>query len=142
MFITDLPLSCTPLFGGDRHFRERVAGRAPHAPRPLLVEVSHPDLVVDRVVFPPPVQDATRRRAWLHSNSLPRNAQQILVQVAPERPPYGVVVADALLLLLRRVAFEAQTSEFDHHPVSADWSHGVHTQRGAADVVSRAWKQI
>src|SRR5580704_3960114 len=143
MFMTDLPLSCTSkLFGGNSHFREWVAGRAPDPSRPLLIEVSHPDLVVDRIVFPPAMQNTPRRGARLHSDALPGDAQQILVQVAPERPPDGVVVADALLLLLARVTLEAQASEFDHHAVGAERSHGVDTQRGSADVVRRAWKQI
>src|SRR5947209_5424904 len=96
-----------PLFGGDAVRLHRIRRRAAHAARPFGVEVPHADLVVDRVVLAPAVQDAPGLAARPHRRALAGDAEQVLVQVAAERAPDGVVVADALGALGGRVALEA-----------------------------------
>src|SRR5262249_7889807 len=97
-----------------------IGGRSSAPPRPLLVEVSHADFVVDGIVFAPAMQDVAWRRARPHADSLSGDSQEILMQVAPERSPDGVVVADALCLLVLAVALKAETAELDHDPVRAE----------------------
>src|ERR1700680_3411433 len=89
------PAGSAGLFGGQQRAGERVGWRPPHPPRPLGIEMSHADFVVDGIVFTASVQDVPRRRARAHAHSLAGDAQEILVQISPERSPDGVVVADS-----------------------------------------------
>src|SRR5438552_3671749 len=86
----------------------KSAGGPPHAPRPFGVVVPHADFVVDGVVLLPAVQEVAAIRAFAQRAPLAGHAEQILVQVAAERPPDHVVVEDALGALLRRVALQPQ----------------------------------
>ena len=61
----------------------------------------------------PPVQDVPRLGPGLHRDALSGDAEEILVQVTPERPPDRIVIADALRPLRWGVAFQAETAELD-----------------------------
>src|SRR5262249_61949324 len=110
---------------GDRH-RLRVGQvgiiRQPvHPATPLLIVVPHAVLVMDGLIFVTAVKDAAWLRTWPRGCTLALHADQILMQVAPERAPNRIVVVDAGLSLFRGVAFEAEAAEFDHHFI---WGQG------------------
>ena len=74
-----------------------MGGRAPEAAAPLGVVVAHPHLVVDAPLFLARVQDEPAARARVAGGpALPDHAQEVLVQVAPEGAPDGVVIPHAL----------------------------------------------
>src|SRR5262249_13680022 len=98
--------------------------------------------VVDGIVFTPAMQDVAWRRARPHADSLSGDSQEILMQVAPEGSPDGIVVADALRLLVPAVALKAETAELDHNPVRTERGHRIDAQGRAADVVRHPGKQI
>src|SRR5229473_6926826 len=130
-FMIDLhsPAGSAGLFGGQQRAGERVGWRPTHPLRPLGIEMPHADLVVDGIVFTASVQDVPRHRAWAHTHPLAGDAQEVFVQVSPERSPDGVVIADPLPLLVRRVTLQAETAELDHDPVGTDRRHGVDAER-------------
>src|ERR1700687_597354 len=98
---------------------KRIVGFSSHATAPLRVEVPHPALVVDLHVLLATMNHPLAVRALAHGSALPMNAQQVFMQIAPERTPDGVVVADALGTLLRCVALRTQTTEFNDELVRA-----------------------
>src|SRR5487761_2708865 len=84
-------------------FAERVVGRAAHAPAPFGVEMAHADFVVYGAVFLAAVDHPATVGALAHRATLALHREQVLVQVAAERAPDGVVIENALGALLRRV---------------------------------------
>src|SRR5437899_4137584 len=123
-------------------FAEWIVRRATHAPAPFGVEVAHADLVVDRAVLFAPLDHPAAVRALAHGTTLPVNREQILVQVAAERPPDRVVVENALRALCRRVALQSQAPKFDDDLIGAEWNHRVHAKNRRAKVVGHAGKDV
>jgi hypothetical protein len=103
--------------------------RAPaHAAAPLGIEVAHADLVVDGAALLAAVEHPAAAGAFAQRTALAVDREQVLVQVAAERPPDRVVVEHALRALRRRVALEPQAAELDRHPVRAERNRGVDAQ--------------
>src|SRR5262247_373072 len=91
-------------FPFDPRVEIRVVRGAAHAAAPLGVVVTHPDLVVDRAVPLPPLDHPARVGPFAHRAALAVHAEEVLVEVAAERPPDHVVVEDPLPAFFRRVA--------------------------------------
>ena len=83
-----------------------------------------------------------RLAAGLHRAALAVHAEQVFVQVAAERAPDRVVVADALGALLRRVALQSQPAELDQQLVRPERNRGVHAQHRGAQVVGHAGEDV
>src|SRR5687767_8080166 len=102
-----------------------MVGGATHAPRPLGVVVAHADLVMDGVVLLATLEDPAAVGAAPEGASLAVHSEQVLVQVAAERPPDHVVVEHALLALLGRVALQSQAAELDDRLVRPEGNRRV-----------------
>src|SRR6185369_18098804 len=137
------PLPKTLLRGSARFaLAERVVGFASHAPAPFGVEVPHAAFVVDRHVLFAAVQYPRRLAAGAHRAALPVHAEQVFMQVAAERAPDHVVIADALGALLRRVALQSEAAKLDQQLVRPERNRGVHAQYRSAQVIGHARENV
>src|SRR5439155_21265896 len=99
---------------------QRSVRSASHAPAPFGVEVAHADLVMDGAVLLAPMDHPAAVGALAHRPALAVDGEEVLVEVAAERAPDGVVVEDALGALLCRIALEPETAELDRDLVGAE----------------------
>ena len=128
--------------GGGRKGLVGFAWQAVHPLAPSFVVVTHPDFVVDRLVFVAAVKNVARLRPRTHRGALPGDTDQVFMQVAPEGSPDRVVVVDARHALFRRVSLEAKPAEFDHDLIGSKRGHDIATKRRAAQVEVETWEQV
>src|SRR5262249_27063096 len=97
---------------------------------------------MDGLIFVTAVKDAARLRTCPRGCALALHADQILMQVAPERAPNGIVVVDAGLSLFSGVAFEAEAEEFDYHFIRGQGRDDIAAQPPAPQVEVHAGEDV